>query len=235
MRYVDLPFRLTVNNIFLIVLIQMFMYPINYVSAVSDTNNHELPHPYNTISVLPFDNAGHFGGRQAAGLSFVIKNYKSQVVVEIGSYLGASTRYIAKLLPDQGIIYAVDHWLGNEEWQNQPNYQDIQKLFYQKFLSNVIHEGLYYKIVPMKMTSLEAAKIIKVKPDLVFLDGAHDYQSVYEDLTAWYPHVVGHGVLCGDDYNWGQSKPVKRAVDRFARENKLKVKLIADWFWYYEK
>lgn len=194
-----------------------------------------LPAPYNSVEILPFDNASHFGPRQEAGLSFVIKKYHPKIVVEIGSYLGASTRYIANLLLNDGVVYAVDHWLGNDEWQNQPNYAEIQSLFYQKFLSNVIHAGLCHKVVPMRMTSVEAAQVIEVKPDLVFIDGAHDYKSVYEDIVAWYPHIQGHGVLCGDDYNWGHNKPVKQAVDRFARENGLSVHIIADWFWYYEK
>lgn len=204
------------------------------ICTITSTSNvdKDLPYPFNTVTVLPFDGSGHFGEVQADGLSYLINKYKPNIVVEIGSYLGASTRYIAKLLPAEGIVYAIDHWLGNEEWKNQPNFNEKQSLFYQKFLSNIIHEKLYHKIIPIKMSSLEAAKKISCTPDLVFIDGSHDYQSVYEDICAWYNP---HGILCGDDYSWGESKSVKRAVDRFAEENNLKVKLIKDWFWYYEK
>lgn len=203
--------------------------------AVCQVDQSVLPAPYNSVELLPFDGTAHFGDRQKRGLLHVIQRYRPKSVVEIGSYLGASTRFIAQLLDDDGVVYAVDHWLGNDEWTHQQNYQEIQSLFYQKFLSNVIHAGLCHKIIPMKMTSVDASCTLEVVPDLIFIDGSHDYHSVYEDLTAWYPHVRGHGVLCGDDYNWGNNKPVKQAVDRFARENGLSVHIIADWFWYYEK
>lgn len=162
---------------------------------LSIENNENLPYPYNTIALLPFDGSGHFGSIQAEGLAYLINKYKPKVVVEIGSYLGASTRYIAKLLEENGIVYAVDHWLGNEEWKHQPNYEELQRLFYQKFLSNVIHEKLCHKIIPMRMSSLEAAKIFQITPDLVFIDGSHDYQSVYEDICAWYRHLNKYSIL----------------------------------------
>lgn len=213
----------------------LFLLSFLFINDVASMDAMDLPHPYNTITVLPFDSGAHFGERQVAGLSYLIALSQAKIVIEIGSYLGASTRYIAKLLPDGGKVYAVDHWLGNEEWKKQPDFQEKQSLFYQKFLSNVIHEKLCHKIIPMKMPSLEAAQQITITPDLVFLDGSHDYESVYQDITAWYELVKDQGILCGDDYNWGESKPVKRAVDTFAQENNLVVKVIEDWVWYYEK
>jgi len=31
-----------------------------------------------------------------------------------------------------------------------------------------------------------------------------------KDIKLWYPFVKGHGVLCGDDYNWpGVGKAVE--------------------------
>ncbi len=195
-----------------------------------NSNQADLPYPYNSIEVLPFDPHAYFGKRQEEGLKQVIERYKPTIVVEIGSHLGASTRFIAQSLPENGVVYAVDHWLGDVSWHFQN-----QSIFYQQFLSNVIHAKLCHKIVPMRMTSLEAAETIEAKPDLVFIDGSHDYKSVYEDLTAWYPHVKVHGILCGDDYHWGKSHPVKTAVNQFARENNLKIKLVHNWFWYFER
>ena len=190
----------------------------------------DLPYPYNSIEVLPFNAHAFFGKPQSEGLKQVIGRYNPKIVVEIGSYLGASTRFIAKLLPEDVLVYAVDHWLGDVSW-----HFENQSICYQQFLSNVIHAKLCHKSIPMKMTSLEAAKIVEVRPDLVFIDGSHDYTSVYEELTAWYPYVKGHGTLCGDDYHWGKSHPVKKAVNQFAREHNLKVKLVHNWFWYFEK
>lgn len=193
-----------------------------------------LPYPYNAIEVLPFDPLSHFGPRQSSALTHLIKTNNVKTVIEIGSYLGASTRFIAKLLPDEGRVYAIDHWLGNSEWKDIPSFKESQLYLYQKFISNVIHEDLCEKIIPMRMTSVAASRVLKVIPDLIFIDGSHDYESVYQDICVWYPLISQNGILCGDDFNWGDSKPVKRAVIRYAEEHDLQVKIFEDWIWYYE-
>jgi len=217
---------------------QMINYVLILVLIVTSSlypNQAKLPEPYNSITPLPFNPKGHFGEHQQKGLSLLINKYNPKIVIEIGSYLGKSTRFIANLLPDDGKIYAIDHWLGSEEWQHKPEFQKEKPFLYQQFLSNVIHAKLTHKIIPIRMSSEEAEKIFDDMPDLIFIDGAHDYTSVYGDITRWYKHVEGHGILCGDDYGWGIGQPVKRAVDQFAREHRLKVKVINGWFWYYEK
>ena len=71
------------------------------------------------------------------------------------------------------------------------------------------------------MYSDEAARLLNVKPDLVYIDGHHTFEAVYEDLTAWYPFVKGHGILAGDD--WQTSEGVYHAVRQFAQENNLQI------------
>ena len=56
------------------------------------------------------------------------------------------------------------------------------------------------------MASVEAARTLKVKPDLIYIDATHDFTNVMHDLIIWYPFVKGHGVLCGDDYYWAHDE-----------------------------
>jgi predicted O-methyltransferase YrrM len=155
----------------------------------------------------------------------------SLIVIEVGCWLGSSTRHIAKTIPETGIVFAVDHWLGSPNEDN--SVFDMPNL-YRQFLSNAIHEGLAHKIIPIRMPSVEAAHTLDVRPDLVYIDATHAYNTVYKDLSLWFPFVKGHGVLCGDDYLWGEDLPVQRAVHRFAEKNDLIVH--ADgWFWYLEE
>jgi len=52
----------------------------------------------------------------------------------------------------------------------------------------------------VKKSSLEAANMFKVKSiDMVFIDGAHDRKSVYDDIEAWSPKCKV--LLCGHDFN----------------------------------
>lgn len=84
------------------------------------------------------------------------------------------------------------------------------------------------------MNSIDGAKELQkrgVSPDIIYIDACHWEDEVYADLKAYFPLVKGHGVLCGDDWNW-RDMSVKKAVTRFAKEYNLKLE-VADnnWFW----
>lgn len=187
-----------------------------------------LPKPYNELTqVLPFDNHGWYGNKKE--IKNLIQNNDIKVVIEVGSWLGKSTRHIAGLLPKNGKVYAVDHWQGS--FEHQPGHDEHGKnlsQIYDQFLSNVIHAKLTDKIIPIRMPSLVAEKHLSdVTPDLIYIDASHEYESVYQDLCAWYPHVKGHGILCGDD--WAYSE-VQKAVEKFAEENHLIIEVKSP-FW----
>ena len=135
----------------------------------------------------------------------------------MGSWLGDSTRHIASLLPDDGVVYAIDHWCGSQEHQpGHDAWSPVLPHVYEHFLSNVIHAQLTHKIIPVKMSSLEAAqKLAHIIPDLIYIDGDHETSAVYADLCAWFPFVQGHGILCGDDWD---TLSVRRAVVAFAQD-----------------
>jgi hypothetical protein len=59
---------------------------------------------------------------------------------------------------------------------------------------------------------------------------AHDEVNVYNDISLYFPLVKGHGIMCGDDWGWGDLG-VQRAVKRFALENNLSISLYGNWFW----
>ena len=191
---------------------------------------HNLPEPYNIVELLPFDNHGWYFNAQK--ISELVYCYQVHTVVEVGCWLGLSTRHIASILPKDGKVYAVDHWLGSEEHQKgQYAYHPILDRLYQQFLSNIIHAGLTDKIIPLRMESLTAAPYLSTvltnPPDLIYIDASHDTKSVYDDLCAWYPLIKGYGVLCGDDWTWER---VKIGVTTFAEQNKLRINASGN-FW----
>jgi len=197
--------------------------------------SNELPAPYDTVEVLPFNPQGWY--INGPSMEWLIRRGNVKVIIEVGSWLGLSTRHLAKTIPEDGVVYAVDHWQGSPNEDNSPF--DIPNL-YRQFLSNVIHENLTHKIIPVRMASLQASQTLKVQPDLIYLDGTHDFNNVMLDLILWYPLVKDHGIMCGDDYFWGDDPsrgggPVKRAVDTFARENNLTVRHDGKWMWYLER
>jgi len=53
----------------------------------------------------------------------------------------------------------------------------------------------------------------------IWIDAAHDYNSVVKDLAAWYPKVKPDGIFSGHDWTWGEvAKAVKEHSDANAWE-----------------
>jgi hypothetical protein len=83
------------------------------------------------------------------------------------------------------------------------------------------------KVIPLP--SVEAARLFPAEAvDFVYLDAAHDYDSVRADLVAWFPKVAPGGILAGHDWtDKPEHEGVKRAVSEFALEHDRTVYLTA--------
>ncbi|MGA9380044.1 MAG: class I SAM-dependent methyltransferase, partial [Phormidium sp.] len=79
-------------------------------------------------------------------------------------------------------------------------------------------------------TTLAAAKFDSESLDLVFVDAAHDYDSVKADLLNWYPKIKPGGILLCDDYELGWPG-VMRAVKTVGLEGSV----IAESLWMHQK
>lgn len=208
----------------------MYINPLKLLLCLTSIPLHccfAIPEPYNSIVDLPFDDHGYFYNSVALGR--ILEPKQPKTVIEIGSWLGSSTRFIANALPDNGKIYAVDTWKGSpqEPWHlNDPRISYL----YQLFLSNVKHVGLTHKIIPIRMDSLEAAAALNVKADLIYIDASHDTESVIKDILAWYPHLNDNGIMSGDDWSWPS---VREAAIHCADILNKTIKSDGN-FWYYE-
>jgi hypothetical protein len=192
----------------------------------------ELPHPYNSLKeVRPFVDQGWYCN--TVQLGELIKRYHVKTIIEIGVWIGQSTMDMARKIPHDGKIYAVDHFLGSPEHQPGGSaWQPWLPYLYEQFLSNVIHAKLTHKIIPVRMSSIEASSFLaNIRPDLVYIDAGHDTESVYTDLITWYPFVESRGILCGDDWVWDT---VRVAVERFANERRLRIDASGN-FWRLKK
>ena len=75
----------------------------------------------------------------------------------------------------------------------------------------------------VRKKSVESAKLIP-KVNFVYIDGAHDFESVHEDIAAWWQRLEPGGILAGHDYH-AEAKDVVRAVKAFAEENERTIYL----------
>lgn len=153
----------------------------------------------------------------------VINRVQPKVIIEVGSWKGASAIHMARLAPE-AIIYAVDLWvphigvgLGEFPRTQIPERWDAPT-FYHQFLTNVKHANCDDRIIPVRGLTVPIASCLGawgVQADLIYLDASHDELSVVQDLVAYWPLLAPGGILFGDDFS---SHPgVKRAVQKFAR------------------
>ena len=187
--------------------------------------------PYmNPMHVYPEDLQGW--GSSEPIFQTLIERLRPRLIVEVGSWKGASAIHMAGLCKRLGLqteIVCVDTWLGNWQHWNRQNgvgskvdlrIQNGFPMLYFQFLSNVIARGYTNIITPLPLTGVAAAKLFeqnKLSPDLIYIDGDHEYEAVNADIRAWVPLLSNEGVILGDDYDW---PGVQRAATEFASANK---------------
>jgi predicted O-methyltransferase YrrM len=170
---------------------------------------------FKSANLLPFDGTGWLPYPDQLKLEVKkVVNSGGKVFVELGSWLGLSTRLIASVIPNDAKLYAIDTWKGSPELIDDPRLP----MLYEIFLSNCIRSGLAHKIYPLRMTTNEAAKIFYRKIDFLFIDATHTYEAVYNDIMNWYPKLSENGVICGDDWKYSEySDDVRKAAMDAAR------------------
>jgi predicted O-methyltransferase YrrM len=114
------------------------------------------------------------------------------VIVEIGSWKGRSTTWLASGARLAGQrVYAVDPHRGSRE---NPAADTLQE-----FSDNLTRSGLSAVVEPMVMTSEEAAARIHGPIELLFIDGDHSYEGVRRDAELWLPRLMNGGTVMFHD------------------------------------
>ena len=156
----------------------------------------------------------------------------TKCVIELGSWLGKSTRFIADCAPC-ATIYAIDHWLGSPEHQGRPDVKDKLPTLYETFLVNLWEWKSQVK--PLRMTTKQGLSLCyanNVDPDLIYVDAAHDYDGVMSDLTAVRSYFPMAKVV-GDDWLWTSEgeHPVRNAVIEYCRKNNVIFHVCGNVWW----
>lgn len=150
----------------------------------------------------------------------LIEKTRPAVIIEVGTWLGASAIHMAKICRELGLqttIYCVDTWLGAEEfWTSQADTgeRDLRQKngypqVYFDFLANVVQHDCQDLIVPIPNTSTIGSIILqdrRVLADLIYIDGSHEYQDVKTDVLAYKKLLSPKGLMFGDDITWGSVK-----------------------------
>lgn len=149
------------------------------------------------------------------------------VGVEVGVRDGEFSEHLLREWQGRRLI-SVDAW--DEEVDRNGDHADLGQAvidgLYERTRSRLGRFGARSEIV--RSPSAGAAReIAPGSLDFVYIDAAHDLESVREDIAAWYPLVRPGGIIAGHDYldgpMCGTIYGVKSAVDELCEREGLEV------------
>ena len=140
--------------------------------------------------------------------NYALNSSKKGPILEIGSYCGKSTIYLATAAKKySGCVYSVDHHTGSEENQVGWEYHDIE-LFdeetgrinsFPEFMRNLRKANLLDTVVPIVSDSSLVSRYWKIPLSMVFIDGGHTMEAAFNDFNNWKDKIIKGGILAIHD------------------------------------
>jgi hypothetical protein len=169
-------------------------------------------------------------------LNISAESVRNATIVEVGSWVGKSTLYMAELIEyflknkvspstesirfvnvDPFIADANMTALGVYEWVESTD--GLKPRAKEAFYKNTKTHRKYIETI--EDYSLSAAEqFSNSSVDCVWIDAKHDYESIYSDMSAWFPKVKEGGIMGGHDFTYDFGG-VPRAVHDFCIKNHL--------------
>lgn len=159
-------------------------------------------------------------GRKLAELAGQVS--PGEEIVEIGSYTGKSTCYMAAAALPSLRVWAIDLWdlkLPNAK-PGRRNKHKYKVAFNSSEAFEIFRQRTSALNVEwIRAESAQAAKLWNRRIGLLFIDGAHDRKSVAEDYQLWSPWVVNGGWLAMHDATPGSK--VQEVIDEVIKPSGL--------------
>jgi hypothetical protein len=142
-----------------------------------------------------------------------VTELRPPVIVEVGSFLGASSRHFAEQLKKNGIdgvVVCVDTWLAetvllsSQQWRPHLRITNGRPEAFKVWMANAIGSELQGYLCPLPLDSRAGARYLKachVHASLIYIDGSHEAGDVLADLELYWDLVLRPGgVMLVDDY-----------------------------------
>jgi predicted O-methyltransferase YrrM len=136
-------------------------------------------------------------------------------VVEIGSWQGRSSTFLARAVKESGNgnFYAIDHFGGNVGKEEFYAINGSLSSLKDNFNDNLSRFGLIDTVNLLDMVNTEACEKIKGrKIRFLFIDGDHTKDGVKKDIELFFPQLKKGSIVVFDDYFEGFSGLIE-AVD----------------------
>ena len=159
----------------------------------------ELGFPYSVWKTLE----GRISRIEESLKLFEYSKNSKHAIVEIGSYMGASTFSMAEgsFIGNNQKVYAIDPH--QEITGKDGNYYPNTK---KQFLKNITKSKGRHLIIPIYKTSKNAVKNCKEKLGFIFIDGDHSYNQVKNDFKQWTKFLIQNGIVSFHDKQYKEVK-----------------------------
>ena len=160
-------------------------------------------------------------------IKFMKEYFKQKVLngCEIGIATGINSQIILKELNIKK-FYLIDIWDNYDGYKwlwSKHNYELVKK----KFQNDA-------RIIIKKDYSKNVVKEIKDNSlDFIYIDGNHQYDFVYQDISLWYSKIKINGIISGHDISLPE---VINAVKDYCNNNEIEYIINPpDWYFIKEK
>jgi predicted O-methyltransferase YrrM len=185
--------------------------------------------------MLSFDELAELDGLISRDVGEALHNFaacvpQDQAIVELGSYLGKSTSYLATgaLIGYGARVYAVDAWsIEVSAWRSSVLGR-LPSPKYDAFLTQLDKAGVRDHVTPIRSLSTLAADLFAdfggqdAAIGLLYIDGDHHKAAAMADLRAWRRFLAPDAVIVFDDYGTTQNPGVKAAVAELEANGEIK-------------
>jgi len=161
-------------------------------------------------------------------------------ICEVGVDHGWNLTNLCKCKPELSVAIYI--------WDFSPYYDFYTKEFHERNYTEIIRRKIEENdcIFPIRLDSIKAAKIFPDNYfDFIYIDASHDYESVRNNIEAYWRLIGKDCFMAGHDYLDGHKEipaenlrikgdpvriefGVKRAVDEFVLKNNLELAVIND-------
>ena len=140
--------------------------------------------------------------------------------VEVGTWLGKSTNYLAEKIKESGKYIhftTVDTFKGTDDEElHQTIVGNYSGDIFYEFIDNTVLSNNYDSFDIIKDSSHNASnQFTNSSIDYIMLDAGHSYEDVRDDIKYWYNKVKPGGIISGDDYGGSFFPGVTQAADEF--------------------
>jgi predicted O-methyltransferase YrrM len=151
----------------------------------------------------------------------LIEHTRPKVVVELGTWLGASAIAMARSVQRWGgTVTCIDTWAGEMD-EDAVSLGGKTPLMLVSCARAMVEAGVGANVRLIPALTQHAAWSWTQPIDFLYVDAGHSYEAVKADLDAWAPFVKPGGLIAGDDYDHPRYPGVKRAWDEFEQAHGL--------------